>query len=83
MTTGLIVGKFYPFHKGHDYLINFAKKRVGKLVVVVCEREDQYIAGEIRAEWIKKIVAYYINKYQYAFWTFGTIFSEPKTFSCQ
>ncbi|WP_445300147.1 MULTISPECIES: adenylyltransferase/cytidyltransferase family protein [unclassified Microcoleus] len=28
MRFGVTVGKFYPFHKGHDYLIREAKKRL-------------------------------------------------------
>jgi|GEM_PF-4899823 len=27
MILGVTVGKFYPFHKGHDYLIREAKKK--------------------------------------------------------
>lgn len=35
MTLGITVGKFYPFHRGHDYLIRQAKARVDRLVVLL------------------------------------------------
>ena len=52
---GLIVGKFYPFHKGHRYLIEFALKRVNCLTVIVCQTERYKIPAHIRANWIKEI----------------------------
>jgi len=36
MILGVTVGKFYPFHKGHDYLIREAKKKVDRLIVLAC-----------------------------------------------
>lgn len=53
--TGLILGKFLPFHKGHAYLIDFAKKYPGvdKLYVVVDRTKDAPIPQAKRVEWIK------------------------------
>lgn len=53
MTLGITVGKFYPFHKGHDYLIREAKARVDHLVVLVGYKPTQAILGTIRADWIR------------------------------
>lgn len=55
MKKGLIVGKFYPPHKGHKYLIETGLKNVDHLTVVVCWRRDEFIPGELRAKWIKKM----------------------------
>lgn len=53
MTLGVTIGKFYPFHLGHDYLIKEAKKQVDHLIVLLCYHAQQTIPGNIRSEWIK------------------------------
>ncbi len=53
--TGLVIGKFYPPHKGHQYLIETAQKRVKDLFILVCDRSDQKIPGSIRGKWLKTI----------------------------
>jgi len=55
MKTGLVIGKFYPPHRGHKYLIETALKQVEHLTVIVCERVDQKLSGALRAEWLKEI----------------------------
>ena len=55
MRRGLVIGKFYPPHKGHKYLIDFAAQRVDHLVVVVCDRSDQEVSGKLRAQWLRTI----------------------------
>lgn len=54
MKRGLVVGKFYPFHSGHAYLIETAAKQSDQLTVLVCDRSDQVFSGEERARWIKE-----------------------------
>ncbi len=54
MTLGVTVGKFYPFHKGHDYLIQQAKAQVDQFVVMVVYKPEQEISGEVRANWIRQ-----------------------------
>ena len=49
----MVIGKFYPLHKGHDYLIRSAKQAAEVVVVIVCERADQKISGDTRAAWIR------------------------------
>lgn len=54
--TGLIVGKFIPLHRGHQYLIDSALKRVKKLTIIVCQNDNQHIIDpEIRADWIREL----------------------------
>ncbi len=53
--TGVVIGKFYPPHKGHKYLIDTASEHVNHLMVLVVEAEGQTIPGELRAQWIREI----------------------------
>ena len=52
---GLIVGKFYPPHRGHKRLIDTARAQVDDLTVIVCGREGESPAGELRAGWMQEI----------------------------
>ena len=53
MTLGITIGKFYPFHRGHDYLIRQAKAQVDRLVVLLGYKPSQALPGGVRAEWIR------------------------------
>lgn len=55
MTSGLIVGKFNPPHKGHSFLIECALSQVAELTVIVCDHPSQTIRGEQRAAWLREI----------------------------
>ena len=52
MTTGLFVGRFQPFHKGHLATVKFALSKVDQLVIVVGsaqkshEPKNPFTAGE-------------------------------------
>ena len=50
---GFIFGKFYPFHKGHQQMIEFALGK-GSVTVLVCAEEKEKIDGNIRREWIRE-----------------------------
>ncbi len=52
--TGLIIGKFYPFHAGHRFLIETGLKSVQKLTVIVCQSDRYKIPAGVRSRWIKK-----------------------------
>jgi len=52
---GLIVGKFYPPHRGHKHLIDAARAEVDELFVICCGREGEVPAGELRARWLREI----------------------------
>ena len=52
---GLVIGKFYPPHRGHKYLIDTAASQCDALTVIVCWRKSQEISGVLRARWIQQI----------------------------
>jgi NadR type nicotinamide-nucleotide adenylyltransferase len=52
---GLVIGKFYPPHRGHRHLIDTALEQSGRVVVVVCERATDTIPGELRRQWLQEI----------------------------
>jgi NadR type nicotinamide-nucleotide adenylyltransferase len=55
MTTGFIIGKFYPFHFGHMYLLDVAQANCDHLIVWICEKAEQTVLGHVRAQWIKEL----------------------------
>lgn len=56
MKVGLVIGKFMPLHRGHEYLIEFAKLHCDKVIVLVCANESEPITPCIR---FKLISDYY------------------------
>ena len=55
LKIGFTIGKFAPFHKGHQFLIETALKEVDKMIVVVYDTDLIDIPSEHRAEWIKRL----------------------------
>jgi NadR type nicotinamide-nucleotide adenylyltransferase len=55
MTLGLVVGKFYPPHRGHKHLIDSARRQVDQLVVILAHHPSQTIPGELRKAWLEEI----------------------------
>jgi len=55
MTLGFIVGKFYPPHRGHKFLIDTARQQVDELIVMVAHHPEQTIPGELRRAWLQEI----------------------------
>ena len=55
MTTGLVLGKFLPPHAGHVYLVEFARRYVDNLTVVVGSLAREPISGELRHHWMSEI----------------------------
>lgn len=53
--TGVVLGKFYPPHKGHKFLIETAQAKCNALSVVVCTRANETIPGGLRHTWVKEI----------------------------
>ena len=53
--TGLVLGKFYPLTKGHQYLIESAQRRCRRLFVAIGSRPDETIPPETRATWIREL----------------------------
>lgn len=54
--NGLVIGKFLPPHKGHEYLIRFAKECCEQLTVIVDCVDGQIIAPEIRKMWLEEVI---------------------------
>lgn len=54
-STGMILGKFLPPHRGHLYLIEFALQTVDHLCVVLGSLKSEPIAGEVRFEMLQEI----------------------------
>lgn len=55
MITGFVIGKFYPFHLGHMYLLDVARAQCDRLIVWVCDKAQQEIPGDLRASWIREL----------------------------
>ncbi len=51
----VVIGKFYPPHRGHKLLIDTALERSDRVSVIVVHAEGQRIPGELRASWISEI----------------------------
>jgi NadR type nicotinamide-nucleotide adenylyltransferase len=54
--TGLVVGKFAPLHRGHQYLIDEAQRRCDRLIVLSYSKPELPGCGpERRARWLEKL----------------------------
>lgn len=53
--TGLVIGKFYPPHRGHKYLIETALAQCEEVTVIICSKAGESIPGHLREAWLKKI----------------------------
>jgi NadR type nicotinamide-nucleotide adenylyltransferase len=51
---GLVVGKFYPPHAGHHYLIRVAARRCDTVIVVVAASQFESIPLADRVAWLKE-----------------------------
>jgi HTH-type transcriptional repressor of NAD biosynthesis genes len=54
---GLVVGKFYPPHAGHELLVRTAAERAGRVTVVVMAGRDDSIPMADRVRWLRAIHA--------------------------
>jgi len=54
-TTGVVIGKFMPPHRGHEYLAQFASAFVDKLWIFVCSLPGEPIPGEFRYQWMQAL----------------------------
>jgi len=54
MTKAFVFGKFLPFHKGHEAMINFALSKCEFLTVLVCCSAKESIPDTYRKAWIEK-----------------------------
>lgn len=52
MIKAFVFGKFFPFHKGHEAMINYALTKCDFLSVLICCSDKESISGSIRRDWI-------------------------------
>ncbi len=46
----VVIGKFYPPHPGHRFLIETAIAESDRVIAIVCEHPSQILSGELRKE---------------------------------
>lgn len=51
---GLVCGKFYPLHKGHDFLIQTALENCDELTIMIVQQARQKPPGKLREKWLKQ-----------------------------
>lgn len=54
-TTGLTLGKYAPFHRGHQYVIETALAEVDEMVVLIYDTDVTSIPLSVRANWIRSL----------------------------
>lgn len=57
-THSLVLGKFYPPHKGHLFLIDTAAAQSEKVYVMACHNTNQVISGNIRVQALREVYAH-------------------------
>ena len=53
MKIGFTIGKFAPFHAGHEYLINTAIQEMDEFYVIIYDTPQFNISIEKKTNWIK------------------------------
>lgn len=51
---GIVIGKFYPPHLGHNYLIDTALKNCHDVDVLVVDNPEYHIPAEKRRDWLQR-----------------------------
>lgn len=54
MVKAFLFGKFLPFHKGHEAMINFALTKCDFVTILICCSDKENIPAKTRKEWIEK-----------------------------
>lgn len=57
MHKAFVFGKFLPFHKGHEALIDFAASKCDFLTVLICCSELEPIPSSVRRKWLEDVYA--------------------------
>ena len=52
--SAYVLGKFYPFHLGHKFLIDTAISQSEKVTVLVCSLPTETIPGDLRYKWVSE-----------------------------
>lgn len=53
--TAVVIGKFYPPHRGHHFLIETALSQADLVHVIVCGKRTDTIPGELRGQWLQQV----------------------------
>jgi len=53
MTKAFVFGKFMPFHKGHEAMINFALSTCDFLTVLICCSDQEPVPPAVRKAWLQ------------------------------
>jgi HTH-type transcriptional regulator, transcriptional repressor of NAD biosynthesis genes len=52
---GVVIGKFYPLHKGHQLLIETAIKNSEHLYIIICTKESEKPNPSTRLKWLNEL----------------------------
>lgn len=52
---GVVLGRFLPPHRGHQFLVEFARSFVEELGIFVRVAPDDPIPGEVRVAWLREL----------------------------
>lgn len=55
MTQGVVIGKFYPLHAGHQYLIETAEQGCDKLTILLVDAVGEEPSAQVRKQWIEEL----------------------------
>ena len=55
MTHGVVVGKFYPPHRGHRHLIDVAVSQCDRVTVLVVDGQGEDPPAHLRAGWLREL----------------------------
>jgi len=55
MSHGVVVGKFYPPHRGHRHLIDVAVSQSDRVTVLVVDGRDEDPPAGLRADWLREL----------------------------
>lgn len=53
--SAVVIGKFYPPHRGHSFLIDSALREASNVTVIVCGKPTDSIPGNLRCEWLREV----------------------------
>lgn len=53
--TGLVLGKFAPLHKGHQFMIETALREMDELIVLIYDTDVMPIPLQVRSRWIRTL----------------------------
>lgn len=62
---GLVFGKFYPYHKGHEFLVRSAIEQSEHVTVIVCSLLTETIPGVLRHAWVTQSVKEMLKEPQF------------------